>query len=164
ADGDHGAFPNGRRDLRIVQSKGAGVTAFPKSCPPRQAAEMATFARIDAALQTIATEMGAAAMSYPTLIAREALVQAGYPDAFPHLLMLATHLDRPEQGDSLEPSNLVSPPWCLSPAVCYHAYCQFAGRRLAEPAIVTAAGRCFRHEASIDPGRRQLEFDMREIV
>jgi hypothetical protein len=35
---------------------------------------------------------------------------------------------------------------------------------LEEPKTVTARGRCFRHEATIDPGRRQIEFEMREIV
>jgi seryl-tRNA synthetase len=140
------------------------TTTFAQSAPPRCRRKMATFERIDAALRDIACEMGATAMSYPTLIARDALVQAGYPEAFPHLLMLATSLDQPEQSAVLEPTNLASPQWCLSPAVCFHTYCQFAGRRLARPAIVTAAGRCFRHEASTDPGRRQIEFDMREIV
>ena len=35
---------------------------------------------------------------------------------------------------------------------------------MKEPAVITARGRCFRHEATIEPGRRQIEFDMREIV
>jgi seryl-tRNA synthetase len=139
-------------------------TAFPQSSPPRDAAAIENFARIDAGLQAVAAEFGASAMSYPTLIAREALVRAGYPDAFPHLLMLATNLARPERSDLLDPPNLDSPQWCLSPAVCYHVYAQFAGQRFTEPTIVSAGGRCFRHESSTEPGRRQIEFEMREIV
>ena len=140
------------------------MTHFPQSCPPRDADAIAMFQRIDAAIATVAEEIGAATMAYPTLIAKDALVQAGYPDAFPHLLMLATHLSRPHESEQLDASNLESPQWCLSPAVCYHVYAAFAGRELDEPLIITAAGRCFRHEAAIEPGRRQIEFDMREIV
>jgi seryl-tRNA synthetase len=140
------------------------ITSFAQSSPPRDECAIRRFARVDSTLVAVACEMGAASMSYPTLIAREALVRAGYPDAFPHLLMLAANLAQPERNDLLEPANLDSPQWCLSPAVCYHVYAQFAGRRLDGPTIVTAGGRCFRHESGIEPGRRQIEFEMREIV
>jgi seryl-tRNA synthetase len=141
-------------------------TSFPQSAPVRDALAMAAFARIDSAIQRVAAELGAEEMQYPTLISREALVKAGYPAAFPHLLMLAAPLRDPQlQGETqLAATNLASPGFCLSPAVCYHVYASFAGRRLGEPRAITAGGRCFRNEAGVQPGRRQIEFEMREIV
>src|SRR5437762_2013640 len=53
---------------------------------------------------------------------------------------------------------------CLSPAVGYHVCAGFAGRQLGGPRVVTASGRRFRHEATVDAGRRQVEFEMREIL
>ena len=54
--------------------------------------------------------------------------------------------------------------WCLSPAVCYHAFADLAGRVIEDPVILTARGRCFRAERDTAPGTRQIEFEMREIV
>jgi hypothetical protein len=76
--------------------------------------------------------------------------------------MAAAHLADPQRGGLT--GNLASPRWCLSPAVCYHVYCSLAGQTINAPAIVTSAGRCFRNEATTEAGRRQIEFDMREIV
>jgi hypothetical protein len=136
---------------------------YSNSAPPRDSNAIARFERIDGSLLAIALGGGAASMQYPSLISREALEHAEYPKAFPHLLMTAAPLRNPELI-SLEPANLCSPGWCLSPAVCYHVYADFAGQILKTPRTVTARGRCFRHETNIDPGRRQIEFEMREIV
>ncbi len=56
--------------------------------------------------------------------------------------------------------------WCLSPAVCYHAYAGLEGQTLDPGVMVTARGHCFRNEDpdALAPGRRQVEFQMREIV
>ena len=62
------------------------------------------------------------------------------------------------------PENLAPQEWYLSPAVCYHAYAYYHGQILADPQIVTARGRCYRREDSFQSGRRQLEFEMREII
>ena len=62
------------------------------------------------------------------------------------------------------PDNLAPQEWYLSPAVCYHAYAHYQGQVLADTQIVTARGRCYRREDSFQFGRRQLEFEMREIV
>ena len=35
---------------------------------------------------------------------------------------------------------------------------------MMQPHVLTARGRCFRREAEFAPGRRQIEFEMREIV
>ena len=61
-------------------------------------------------------------------------------------------------------ANLAPTGWLLSPAVCYHIYPHWEGAVLTSPRIATARGRCFRREAEFTPGRRQLEFEMREIV
>jgi len=127
---------------------------------------MALLERIDTELVDLATESGARQRQYPVLIAAETLMQAEYPRAFPHLLMTAAPLADPSAApeDLLSPVNFASTPWCLSPAVCLHAYSEYAGRRLEAPLVITARGRCFRHEEQTSPGVRQIEFEMREIV
>lgn len=114
--------------------------------------EQANFDAVDAEVEWIARGLGARGMHYPALISRASLEHAGYPESFPHLLLSAARAD-----DSRTP-------WCLSPAVCYHVYEQLAGLRLAEPVTLTARGLCFRGEAETEPGDRQVEFEMREIV
>jgi hypothetical protein len=145
------------------------TTAFKTSAaaaPVLDEEAMALLERIDAALVDLATELGARQRRYPALIAAEALGRAEYPRAFPHLLMTAASLADPSAApeDLLTPANITSTPWCLSPAVCLHVYNEYAGRRLEAPLVITARGRCFRHEEQTSPGVRQIEFAMREIV
>jgi len=122
------------------------------SRPWRTDVEQTTFDAIDAEVEWIARGLGARGMHYPALIGRASLERAGYPESFPHLLLSASAAEQ-------QPTE-----WCLSPAVCYHAYQQFAGARLVEPVTLTARGVCFRGEQETSPGVRQIEFEMREIV
>jgi seryl-tRNA synthetase len=89
-----------------------------------------------------AGDLGAPEPSYPELLPRETLRRAGY-DADPH------------SDDHVVP-----------PAVCYHVYAAWEGKRLGEgPVLVTARGRCFRSEPGQDVSLERLrEFEMREIV
>ena len=143
------------------------ITVYPFAAPTRTATQAAWLDHIDGAIRSIATSLGALEMHYPSLIARTVLDVAEYPKAFPHLLMSAARLDAPASdvrtnaGDDADSS---ATPWCLSPAVCYHAYAQLSGVVINEPIMVTARGRCFRAEQETTPGLRQAEFDMREIV
>jgi len=54
----------------------------------------------------------------------------------------------------------------LSPAVCYHAYPEWAGQTLGDHAtLVTARGHCYRYEdGNHVPLERLWEFTMREII
>jgi hypothetical protein len=113
--------------------------------------QQTAFDAIDAEIEWIAHAVGARGMHYPALISRATLERAGYMESFPHLLLSATQLD-------------AATPWCLSPAVCYHAYEQFAGTLLTDPITLTARGLCFRGEQETCFGTRQIEFEMREIV
>jgi hypothetical protein len=113
--------------------------------------EQTTFDAIDAEVEWIARGLGARGMHYPALIRHGSLERAGYMESFPHLLLSTTRLNE-------------STPWCLSPAVCYHVYEQFAGTTLTEPLTLTARGVCFRCENETAFGIRQVEFEMREIV
>ena len=130
------------------------------AAPTRTAGEITDLDEIDAVLQRIASSVGAVETRYPVLIPSDVLTRAEYLEAFPHLLMSATsHRDH-----RVADAHHQLPSWCLSPAVCYHTYAQFAGRSVAGGWATTARGRCFRAEEETDPGIRQLEFEMREIV
>jgi seryl-tRNA synthetase len=54
----------------------------------------------------------------------------------------------------------------LAPAVCYHAYPEWEDRTLgAAPEVLTAVGRCYRHEdGNYVPLERLWDFTMREII
>ena len=125
---------------------------------------MERFERIDGAFLGVARSHGAAEFQFPSLIDRALLERAEYPKAFPHLLMMACACSDPAHEPPFAPGNLAPQDWYLSPAVCYHAYAHFQGQVLAEPRVLTARGRCYRREDHFQPGRRQLEFEMREII
>ena len=135
------------------------------SAPARDSDASRRFNAIDERVRAIGTRRGAKVMDYPALIARPVLVQAEYDQAFPHLLLSATCLHS-SSGVGLEDHEPAGPAaeWCLSPAVCYHVYAQLAGQVLGEGLAITARGRCFRSETLNEPGVRQIEFEMREIV
>lgn len=122
-----------------------------QSAPTRVWAEMEFLDRIDGKVRELAATMGAIELQFPVLISSDVLDRAEYPQAFPHLLLSATH--------DATPSG-----WCLSPAVCYHVYEHLSRRQLSRPTIVTARGRCFRAERERCRGVRQVEFEMRELV
>lgn len=137
------------------------------AAPIRQNAALKEFEVTDARICSRAIAQGAQEAAYPALIAREVLCVAEYDRAFPHLLMAGTAARNPDAPpDNLfRCDNLNDPRWFLSPAVCYHTYAQFAGRTLARPVLVTARGKCFRNEDRVlSFGRRQVEFEMREII
>jgi hypothetical protein len=139
---------------------------FLQSVPIRTGLELARYEHIDERVRQIGLSFGGREAQYPALIATDVLQQAEYPRAFPHLLMFASRLAQPEAVESQHDlsSNQAMTEWCLSPAVCYHAYANLAGCVLREPTVITARGTCFRYERERAPGIRQVEFAMREIV
>ncbi|CAM3108808.1 hypothetical protein [Rariglobus hedericola] len=144
----------------------AALTA--NAAPIRMSTEIARFERIDQAFVAWAQDWQADIAQFPALIASSTLCHAGYPASFPHLLMSACACADPAQPLThlLASENLAPTDWLLSPAVCYHAYAQWSGQQLPEGSgrILTARGRCFRREIEFIPGRRQIEFEMREII
>jgi seryl-tRNA synthetase len=103
-------------------------------------------------LLQIATDAGAEECRFGSAITRETLARAGYFEAFPDG---ATSITSEENGRG----------YCLSPAVCYHAYEQFAGRRFDRPMTITAESPCFREADRKAGGDGRLwEFTMREVV
>jgi hypothetical protein len=141
-------------------------TIRPTTAPVRCDAEVARFEAIDGRFLDWAREWRAEQAQFPVLIDGPTLERAEYPAAFPHLLMSACRCVDPTKPsiDLLNAANLAPTGWLLSPAVCYHAYPRWEGKTLAQPRILTARGRCFRNETEFTPGRRQIEFEMREIV
>ena len=137
---------------------------FPTAVSTRDAEAINRFEEIDREFLQLARRHDARELQFPTLISKALLERAEYPQAFPHLLMIACACHDPARESLFVPENLAPQEWYLSPAVCYHAYAHYHGQVLADPQIVTARGRCYRREASFQFGRRQLEFEMREIV
>jgi hypothetical protein len=130
--------------------------------PPARAADLES---ADRRLRKLAEAAGAEEVPAPALIPRATLERAGYPEAFPHLLFaVAAVADPAAEEGLLEPGNLASPGWCLSPAACYHVYPRLAGESVHRPRVFTVRGRCFRNEAGEVPGVRLREFEMREVV
>jgi hypothetical protein len=142
------------------------MNGYNTAAPLRGSRELAILAHLDGLILDLASSVGAIQRQYPVLISREALERAEYPRAFPHLLLAAAPLCCPEREPDalLERENLGLPAWLLSPAVCYHVYAEMTAITLATPQVITARGRCFRNEAELRPGVRQVEFEMREIV
>jgi hypothetical protein len=137
------------------------------AAPIRQKTALKEFEATDGRIRSVALAQGAQEVAYPALIARGVLCAAEYDRAFPHLLMAGTAARNPDVSpdDLFRSDNLRDPTWFLSPAVCYHTYAQFAGRTLTRAIMVTARGKCFRDEdRELSFGRRQIEFEMREIV
>jgi hypothetical protein len=105
---------------------------------------------LDAQLLRMALADGARECRFPVTIGRDTLERAEFFESFPGG---AAALAEP----ALE--------YLLNPAVCYHAYALFAGRRLGETVLLTARQSCFR-ESDRESGSpaRLWEFTMREVV
>jgi hypothetical protein len=134
------------------------------STPIRDASAIEAFEGLDAQLRAWALGTGSAERRFATLIDAATLHAAGYPEAFPHLLMASVVARDPAAALTETNTSLTS--WHLSPAVCYHAFADLAGRVIDEGVAVTARGICFRNEDAdaLAPGRRQVEFEMRELI
>lgn len=130
----------------------------------RSGVALAAFERFDAELRAWALGQGSDEYQFTALINATTLRRAEYPEAFPHLLMSAAKASDPLQphGDG----NLADTEWLLSPAVCYHAYAALEDQAIDPGVVLTARGPCFRNEEAgqLAPGRRQIEFQMREVV
>jgi seryl-tRNA synthetase len=100
----------------------------------------------------MAIDAGAEEYRFGSAIARETLARADYFEAFPH-------------GATTISDGGSGPGYCLSPAVCYHAYEHLAGQRLDRPITITAESACFREADRKAAGSgRFWEFTMREVV
>ena len=132
--------------------------------PIRGGETLLHFEAIDARLRAWALAHGAAERRFPALIGAATLRRAEYPEAFPHLLMAPAVAADP--GHPFADGNSRLCDAFLSPAVCYHAYAALAGQTVQPGLLLAARGCCFRHEdpAALAPGRRQIEFEMRELI
>ena len=107
----------------------------------------------DQQFRTMALSEQATECQFPASIARETLTRAGYFESFPDG---ATPIGGGPRSD-----------FCLTPAVCFHAYGLFAERVFHRPLRLTAAQPCFREadrRNAAESIARLWEFTMREIV
>jgi len=128
------------RPLAELESRGELVMPAPGRAVLR-GMPLGLLRGFDSVVQGWAGELGAESRRFPRRIPIDALERAG-------------RASRPTSADRIVP-----------PAVCYHVYPAWQGRRLTgRPALVTARGRCFREERSVAPLERLRDFEMREIV
>lgn len=125
---------------------------------------LAAWSELDRALAEWSCWRGAEEHIFPVLIGARTLQRAGYDRAFPHLLLAPCAAVDP--AEPLTAANAELLETRLSPAVCYHAYASLEGRTLSAGVAVAARGACFRREepGTLAPGRRQIEFQMREHI
>ncbi|MEO3787210.1 hypothetical protein ABGB12_28120 [Actinocorallia sp. B10E7] len=129
----------------------------------------------DAVLLGLVAGYGAVEYRYPTLLPMSVIDQCGYLDAFPRFAMFVSRLRAdidvyarfaeltPRGRDLLALTDGAA--HCLPPTMCFHTYHQFAGRRLAETAVVTSRGKAFRFESRYEHGLDRLwDFTIRETV
>jgi hypothetical protein len=129
-----------------------------------QSRRHAALERMDALLREGAISLGAFETAFPVLVPMSTVRTAECDKAFPHLLMAPGRARDPIAG--FDPQDQVCMESCLSPAVCHHVFASLEGSEVGEGIVLTARGRCFRNEepSALEPGRRQIEFQMREVV
>ncbi|MDQ4079783.1 MAG: hypothetical protein M3125_03420, partial [Gemmatimonadota bacterium] len=111
----------------------------------------------------------------PPAVTMSTLDRAEYFASFPFWLTAASHL--PDDEATLERiataadrvstarETVGSSDVALPPALCYHVYERFAGKRLTTARLITLSGTCWRHEGpQITTLERQWAFTMRETV
>jgi seryl-tRNA synthetase len=131
--------------------------------------------RLERETATLAHRDSPEEWSSPPALAMRSLARADYFTSFPFWLTAASHL--PDDEAALERiataddsaaaarSAAQATDVALPPALCYHVFERFAGRRLTTTRLVTLDGTCWRHEgARLAPLERQWAFTMREIV
>jgi seryl-tRNA synthetase len=135
---------------------------------------------LDARLRNLVVrEFGATEYRYPTLIATDVMRRCGYFGSFPQLMMFVSrlHTDVDAYRDFLTEltsgadlsallrERAADVDHCLPPTMCFHTFAQLADARLAGPAVYTARGKSFRHEARYHRSLERLwDFTIREIV
>ena len=134
---------------------------------------IAAMEALDRAVCEIAAKVGADLRRYPSVYDAETMHCCGYHKNFPQNVYGITRIPhdyavirqiRDDDSPDIDPTLFVSDGDYLQPCICYHCYEEWRGTKM-DTAILSAAGRCFRHEIKwkLDEFRRN-EFTMREIV
>jgi seryl-tRNA synthetase/acyl carrier protein len=112
---------------------------------------------VDRTVTRWAAALGAVEHRYPSLIDLGTLERAGQVASFPQHVTVVS---------PLASEGRVTPRHAVAPAICYHTYPEWEGKTVGtEPALITACGRCYRHEGGEHVTLERLwEFTMREII
>ena len=94
--------------------------------------------KLDQVFKGWATDLGATAHRFPTLIAAESLEPISYLKSFPHLATFASCGTRDDEAlralaadeGGVNPKSLDAPQQILTPAACYHFYHRLAGSEI----------------------------------
>lgn len=110
---------------------------------------------VDRTVARWAAALGAVERRYPSLIELGTLERAGQVASFPQHVTLVGPL-----------ASTAAARHAVAPAVCYHTYPEWEGTTIGDqPALITACGRCYRHEGGEHvPLERLWEFTMREVI
>lgn len=145
-----------------------------------QGPSLALHRYFDRAFEQLGHHFDARPILTPTLIPSTVLARCDYFRSFPNAVTFACHLpedpatissfrERHQERDDLDDDtirDLTRPEACLSPAVCYHVYHLFEGRRVPAGGLAFGVcGKCFRYESTNMSGLRRLwDFTLREVV
>jgi acyl carrier protein len=150
--GDRGRFTS---PVEALERRGDLTTAGPGRVTLAGLA-LEVLEAVDHTVAHWARSLGAPQHRYPSLIERSVLERAGQTVATAVIPGEAAGRGSFARTDTAT----------LSPAVCYHAYPAWTGKTLSpEPTLITARGRCYRHEGGEYATLERLwEFTMREII
>lgn len=130
--------------------------------------------RLDKEFTKIAMKHGAEQREYPSVLNKNNMTRNQYHIHFPqniygvtsvpHQYKAINNFRMKAQTESYNDS-FVFQGEILQPCICYHCYEELQGQSLLDAKILTAKGKCFRHEIEWRKDNyRRCEFTMREIV
>lgn len=129
---------------------------------------------LDALVRRTSEAWGAEVRQFPTVLATDQLIRAGYLRAFGHHALLVApvalshdavaRVSAATSAGAIQP-DLAAPTLALSPTVCHHGFDALAGTTMDRDYALTAVNPCHRHELLPSEGLDRLHvFRMRESV
>ncbi|MGW4893648.1 hypothetical protein ACWEQL_15500 [Kitasatospora sp. NPDC004240] len=161
------------RPLEVPQGEATPIPAGAPGVVIHPAPYEAVIDLLRQGVAALAADRPVPVLAVPPVVPRALVERAGYVRAFPQLLgTVHSFTGTPAEWRAHAPHAVEGGAWdsaqrpgdlVLLPAACYPLYPSLAGRELAQPVHLAVEGRCFRQEASAEPGRLR-SFRMSEHV